>query len=307
MGCEKTLVVLLGPTGVGKTELSLRLASQFAAPIVSSDSRQFYRELQIGTAAPTPEQLQRVKHYFIGNKSVVEKYSCGQYELDAMALLEELFKQHDVVFLVGGSMLYIDAVCNGIDDLPTVDPMVRDDLQRLRAERGDDYMREQLRLVDPVYYNKVDLKNTKRIVHALEVYMMTQQPFSSFHRMQKKERPFRILKVGINCEREQLYERINARVDEMMRLGLEQEVRGLIAYRHENALDTVGYKELFAYIDGEWERDFAVEKIKKNTRNYAKKQLAWFKKDEAIKWFHRTEGDAVLHYLDACIKQSNDA
>ncbi len=302
MSGEKTLVVLLGPTGVGKTELSLSLAERFGAPIVSADSRQFYKDLKIGTAAPDDIQLKRVAHYFIGNKTLTDTYSCGQYEIDALALLEQLFLTNDVVFLVGGSMLYIDAVCNGIDDLPTVDPMVREEMQRVYHEKGADYLRNQLRLVDPVYYNKVDLKNTKRIIHALEIYMMTQRPFSSFHRQTKKERPFRILKVGLTRERAELYDCINRRVDEMMEKGLEAEAQSMLPYRNENALDTVGYKELFKYFDREWTKEFAVEKIKQNTRNYAKKQLAWFKKDESVRWFHPTEEQGVVEYLDSNIR-----
>lgn len=297
MSSEKTLVVLLGPTGVGKTALSLSLAEQFGTSIVSADSRQFYKDLKIGTAAPDEAQLARVTHYFVGNKSLTDVYSCGQYELDVLALLEQLFADNDVVFLVGGSMLYIDAVCNGIDDLPTVDPIVREEMQRVYREKGADFLRNQLRLVDPIYYNKVDLKNTKRIIHALEIYMMTQRPFSSFHSQTKKERPFRIVKVGLTRDRAELYDCINRRVDEMMAAGLESEARAMLPYRNENALDTVGYKELFKYFDGEWTREFAVEKIKQNTRNYAKKQIAWFKKDESVRWFHPSDSQGVVEYL----------
>ncbi len=297
MSGEKTLVVLLGPTGVGKTALSLSLAERFGASIVSADSRQFYKELKIGTAAPDEAQLARVTHYFIANKSLTDVYSCGQYELDVLALLEQLFVDNDVMFLVGGSMLYIDAVCKGIDDFPTVDPIVREEMQRIYQEKGADYLRNQLRLVDPIYYNKVDLKNTKRIIHALEIYMMTQRPFSSFHRQTKKERPFRIVKVGLTRDRAELYDCINRRVDEMMTAGLEAEARAMLPYRNENALDTVGYKELFKYFDGEWTKEFAVEKIKQNTRNYAKKQIAWFKKDESVRWFHPSDSQSVVEYL----------
>lgn len=293
----KTLVVLLGPTGVGKTELSLRLAEKLKSPIVSADSRQFYKELKIGTAAPTDVQLKRVAHYFIGNKSITESYSCGQYELDVLSLLSDLFLKNDIVFLVGGSMLYIDAVCNGIDDLPTIDPIVREEMQMVYKEKGLEFLRNQLRLVDPVYYNKVDLRNAKRIIHALEIYMMTKRPFSSFHKQTKKERPFRILKIGLNREREELYNRINERVDEMMSVGLEDEVRSLLPYKGENALDTVGYKELFNYFAGEWTKEFAVNKIKQNTRNYAKKQISWFGKDRSICWFHPSDYDKVENYL----------
>ncbi|MBO7254777.1 MAG: tRNA (adenosine(37)-N6)-dimethylallyltransferase MiaA [Paludibacteraceae bacterium] len=294
---EKTLVVLLGPTGVGKTELSLRLAEKLKSPIVSADSRQFYRELKIGTATPTDVQLKRVAHYFIANKSITETYSCGQYEIDALNLLSQLFLKNDVVFLVGGSMLYVDAVCKGIDDLPTIDPFVREEMQLLYKEKGLDFLRNQLKLVDPVYYKKVDLGNAKRIIHALEIYMMTKQPFSSFHKKTIKERPFHILKIGLNRDREELYGMINSRVDEMIKSGLENEVRGLLPYKEKNALNTVGYKELFKVFEGEWTIDFAIEKIKKNTRNYAKKQITWFKKDESVCWFHPSDYNAVENYL----------
>ncbi|MBQ7389161.1 MAG: tRNA (adenosine(37)-N6)-dimethylallyltransferase MiaA [Paludibacteraceae bacterium] len=299
---EKTLVVLLGATGVGKTELSLQLAEKFKSPIVSADSRQFYKELKIGTATPTDVQLQRVAHYFIANKSITETYSCGQYELDVLALLSNLFLTNDVIFLVGGSMLYIDAVCNGIDDLPTIDPLVREEMQNVYKKHGLEFLRNQLRLVDPVYYAKVDLRNAKRIIHALEIYMMTKRPFSSFHKQTKKERPFRIIKIGLTREREELYNRINARVDEMIANGLEDEARNLFPFRGENALDTVGYKEFFKYFDGEWTKNFAIEKIKQNTRNYAKKQIAWFNKDKTILWFHPSEYSKVEKCLSQMLK-----
>ncbi|MGM9817632.1 MAG: tRNA (adenosine(37)-N6)-dimethylallyltransferase MiaA [Paludibacteraceae bacterium] len=299
---EKTLVVLLGATGVGKTELSLQLAEKFKSPIVSADSRQFYKELKIGTATPTDVQLQRVAHYFIANKSITETYSCGQYELDVLALLSNLFLTNDVIFLVGGSMLYIDAVCNGIDDLPTIDPLVREEMQNVYKKHGLEFLRNQLRLVDPVYYAKVDLRNAKRIIHALEIYMMTKRPFSSFHKQTKKERPFRIIKIGLTREREELYNRINARVDEMIANGLEEEARNLFPFRGENALDTVGYKEFFKYFDGEWTKDFAIEKIKQNTRNYAKKQIAWFNKDKTILWFNPSEYSKVEKCLSQMLK-----
>lgn len=299
---EKTLVVLLGATGVGKTELSLQLAEKFKSPIVSADSRQFYKELKIGTATPTDVQLQRVAHYFIANKSITETYSCGQYELDVLALLSNLFLTNDVIFLVGGSMLYIDAVCNGIDDLPTIDPLVREEMQNVYKKHGLEFLRNQLRLVDPVYYAKVDLRNAKRIIHALEIYMMTKRPFSSFHKQTKKERPFRIIKIGLTREREELYNRINVRVDEMIANGLEDEARNLFPFRGENALDTVGYKEFFKYFDGEWTKNFAIEKIKQNTRNYAKKQIAWFNKDKTILWFHPSEYSKVEKCLSQMLK-----
>ena len=267
---RETLILLYGPTGVGKTGLSLWLSEHLGEiPIVSCDSRQFYREMRVGTAMPTEEQLNRAKHYFIANRSVTEPYSCGQYEQEVIPLLEKLFEEFPYVLMVGGSMLYIDAVCDGIADIPTILPEVREEVAVVYRERGIDYVRSQLKLVDPEYYGRVDLMNAKRMVHALEVYLQTSRPFSSFHGGGAKRRSFDILKVELQLPREELYERINARVDGMMCDGLLEEVRNLLPYRRENALNTVGYKEIFRYLDGEWELDFAVEKIKANTRNYA--------------------------------------
>lgn len=301
---NKNLVVLLGPTGVGKTSTSIRLAQSFDTAIVSADSRQVFREMKIGTAAPDEEQLKAVSHYFIGSKSIFERYSSGQYELDVIDLLKELYKKNDVVLLVGGSMLYIDAVCKGIDDLPTIDEDVRNDLLQLYKEKGLEYLRSQLRLLDPVYYKQVDLKNAKRILHALEICYMTQKPYSSLRTNPQKERPFNIIKVGLNCEREELYQKINNRVDAMLQMGLENEAKDLYRHKDLNSLNTVGYKELFRYFSGEWDYDFAVEMIKQNTRRYAKKQLSWFMKDENIEWFHPDSFDAIQNYVN---KKVNNA
>ena len=279
-----TLIVLIGPTGVGKTELSLQLAKLLSSPVISADSRQIYRDIPIGTAAPTPEELQAVRHYFIGTMSLDQYYSAAQYETDVMQLTGELFKTHDTLLLTGGSMMYVDAVTKGIDDIPTVDEDVRVMLKERLATEGLDALKAELRMIDPQYYATVDQQNPKRIVHALEIYYTSGLPFSSFRKNTKKERPFRILKFGLQRERQVLFERINRRVDQMMNDGLLDEARRVYDKRHLNSLNTVGYKELFRYIDGEWPLDMAVERIKKNTRVYAKKQMTWFAHDPEIIW-----------------------
>lgn len=279
-----TLIVLIGPTSVGKTELSLQLAKLLSSPVISADSRQIYRDIPIGTAAPTPEELQAVRHYFIGTMSLDQYYSAAQYETDVMQLTGELFKTHDTLLLTGGSMMYVDAVTKGIDDIPTVDEDVRVMLKERLATEGLDALKAELRMIDPQYYATVDQQNPKRIVHALEIYYTSGLPFSSFRKSTKKERPFRILKFGLQRERQVLFERINRRVDQMMNDGLLDEARQVYDKRHLNSLNTVGYKELFRYIDGEWPLDMAVERIKKNTRVYAKKQMTWFAHDPEIIW-----------------------
>ena len=279
-----TLIVLIGPTGVGKTELSLLLAKLLSSPVISADSRQIYRDIPIGTAAPTPEELKAVRHYFIGTMNLDQYYSAAQYEADVMQLTDELFKTHDTLLLTGGSMLYVDAVTKGIDDIPSVDDEVRLMLKERLDKEGLDALKAELRLIDPEYYSTVDLMNHKRIVHALEIYYTSGRPFSSFRTNTKKERPFRILKFGLRRERQVLFDRINRRVDQMMADGLLDEVRRVYPLRHLNSLNTVGYKELFHYLDGEWPLDMAVERIKKNTRVYAKKQMTWFAHDHEILW-----------------------
>lgn len=295
---KPTLVVLTGPTGIGKTELALTIAETYRTDIISADSRQLYADLTIGTAAPTAEQLARVKHYFVGTLRLDDYYSAARYETEVMELLTTLFEQHRVVVLTGGSMMYVDAVCNGIDDIPTVD----DDTRRLMADRyaqeGLDALCAELKLLDPEYYQTVDLKNPKRVVHALEICYMTGKTYTSFRTQQKKERPFRILKIGLQRDREELYERINHRVDIMMQEGLEEEARKVYPYRHLNALNTVGYKELFKYFDGEWTLPFAVEKIKQNSRIYSRKQMTWFRRDPDMVWFHPDQQAAILDYIN---------
>lgn len=279
-----TLYVLLGPTAVGKTEYALQMAEKLGSPILNCDSRQIYRGMEIGTAAPTKEQQQKVRHYFVGTHDIGSYYSAAQYEQDVLSLIEELKGTHQSLLLSGGSMMYLDAVCNGIDDIPSVDAEVRETL-RSRLEGGEiDKMRSELRLLDPDYYLSADTRNPKRVVHALEVCYTTGRPYSSFLTKQRKPRPFNIVKMGLRRERQDLFDRINRRVDAMMEDGLLDEARRLYPFRKENALNTVGYKELFRYLDGEWELPFAIEKIKKNTRDYAKKQMTWFAHDSEIKW-----------------------
>lgn len=298
-----TLLVLLGPTGVGKTELSLQLAEHFQTEIVSADSRQLFAELKIGTAAPTPEQLQRVPHHLVGTLHLNAYYSAAQYEVDAMSKLTELFKKHPVVILTGGSMMYIDAICKGIDDIPTVDAETRAFIVQKYETEGLEQLCNELRVLDPEYYRIVDLKNYKRILHALEICYMTGRTYTSFRTQSRKERPFQILKIGLTRDREELYERINNRVDEMMKEGLLDEVRSVLPYRQLNSLNTVGYKELFQFLDGEWPLDFAVEKIKQNSRIYSRKQMTWFKRDEEIQWFHPDRTKEVMDYLEQQIKE----
>ncbi len=293
-----SLVILLGPTGVGKTELSLRVAERLGSPIISSDSRQLYKELPIGTAAPTEEQMARVKHYMVGKLSLTDYYSASNFEEEVISLLSELHKTIPAVVMTGGSMMYIDAVCKGIDDIPTVTQEVRDSLYRQFEAEGLDPILAELRESDPAHYESVDRNNYKRVIHAVEICRMTGKPYSSFRTNTRKERPFRIIKIGLNRDRDELYDRINQRVDLMMREGLLEEARRAYPFRHLNSLNTVGYKELFKYISGEWPLDLAVEKIKRNSRVYARKQMTWFKRDPEITWFHPDETEALFAHLD---------
>lgn len=293
-----TLIVLLGPTGVGKTELSLRVASHVGSPIISADSRQLYKELVIGTAAPTAEQLARIKHYFVGTLSLTDYYNASQFEEEVLICLENLFQSTSNVVMTGGSMMYIDAVCNGIDELPTVSQEIRTNLMKRFEVEGLDPIREDLKRLDPQHYNEVDLNNYKRVIHALEICLMTGRPYSELRTNTKKTRPFRIIKIGLTRNREELCDRINARVDQMMRDGLLEEARHVYPYKHLNSLNTVGYKEMFNYLDGEWPLDFAIEKIKRNSRVYARKQMTWFKRDKEINWFHPDNIEGILTFLD---------
>ena len=293
----KTVIVLLGPTAVGKTNLSLRLAQQFDCPIISADSRQLYRDIPIITAAPTAEEQARVKHHFVGTLGLTDYYSAARYEEEVMALLAEHFKDHDVAVLTGGSMMYIDAVCNGIDDIPTVDEHTRALMMERYQREGLEALATELRLLDPEYYAQCDIRNPKRVIHALEICYMTGKTYTSFRVRQKKERPFRILKIGLQREREDLFDRINRRVTQMVEQGALEEVRRVMPYREENSLNTVGVKELLKVLDGEWELNFALDRLRKNTRVYAKKQMTWFKKDDTIHWFHPEHDEEILAFV----------
>lgn len=289
----KTLVVILGPTGVGKTELSLQVAERFGSPVINADSRQIYKDIEIGTAAPTAEELARVKHHFVHTLALDEYYSAAEYEKDVLALLDELFKTQDVAVLSGGSMMYIDAVTKGIDDIPTIDDETRSMMRQHYEEKGLEPLLAELQLLDPEYYEIVDKKNHKRVVHALEICYMTGKTYTSFRKNTTKVRPFRIVKFGLQRERENLFNRINQRVDKMMQDGLLDEVKSVYDQKHLNSLNTVGYKELFNVLDGEWELQMAVERIKKNTRVYAKKQMTWYKHDTDIHWLNADEMSAM--------------
>ena len=299
MSSAKKLIVMTGPTAVGKTDVCLQVARQFDIPIINADSRQLFRELKIGTAAPTEEQMAQVKHYFVGSLSIGDYYSASMYEQDILQLLDTLFQDSDYALLSGGSMMYIDAVCNGIDDIPTVDDKTRDTLKRRLEEEGLEPLVEELHRLDPEHWAIVDRQNPRRVVHALEICLMTGKTYTSFRKAEKKERPFQIIKIGLNRDREELYHRINVRVDQMMAQGLLNEVRAMNEYRNVNALNTVGYKELFNYLDGLWTLDEAVERIKGNTRRYARKQLTWFKRDLQMRWFHPDDIQNMLTYISS--------
>lgn len=293
-----TLIVLIGPTGVGKTELSLSIAEHFQTCILSADSRQLYQDLKIGTAAPTPSQLARVPHHFVGTLRLTDYYSAAQYEADVLEKLEELFQHNDTVVLTGGSMMYVDAVCKGIDDIPTVDKETRELMLQRYEEEGLETLCAELKILDPEYYQIVDLKNPKRVIHALEICYMTGKTYTSFRTQKHKERPFRIIQIGLTREREELYDRINRRVDEMMQEGLLEEAKSVYPFKHLNSLNTVGYKEIFNYLDGEWSLDFAIEKIKQNSRIYSRKQMTWFKRNPNIQWFHPEQKEEIMNYIN---------
>lgn len=291
------LIVITGPTAVGKTELCMELAQWLNVPIINADSRQMFRELKIGTAAPTDKQLQQVRHYFVGNLSISDYYSASMYEQDVNKLLAELFTTSNYALLTGGSMMYIDAVCNGIDDIPTVDETTRQLMKQRLAEEGLEALVEELKQLDPEHYEVVDRQNPRRVVHALEICHMTGKTYTSFRKAEKKQHPFQIVKIGLNRDRSELYERINLRVDKMIQNGLVEEARNLTSYRHANALNTLGYKELFNYFDGIWNLDEAIERIKGNTRRYARKQLTWFKRDATMRWFHPNDVELIKNYI----------
>lgn len=297
----KNLIVVLGPTGIGKTDLSIEIAEKYNTEIISSDSRQIYRDMVIGTAAPDNTQLARIKHHFIGILSPEDYYSAAQYETDVMSLLENLFTKYDNVVMTGGSMMYIDAVCKGIDDIPTIDSETRRMILERYETEGLEPLAAELKLLDPEYYATADIRNPKRVMHALEVCYMTGRTFTSFRTQTKKERPFNIIKTGLKREREELYDRINRRVDIMLENGLVEEVKKLEKYRNLNSLNTVGYKEIFKYLDGEYTLDFAADKIRQNSRIYSRKQMTWFKKDPETVWFHPEDKESIFRFIDSAI------
>ena len=306
MSSAKTLIVITGPTAVGKTALCLDIAQHFGIPIINADSRQIYKELKIGTASPTSEQLQLVPHYFVGSLSLTDYYSASLFEQQVLEILSRQFRSHDFALMAGGSMMYIDAVCDGIDDIPTVDDQTRETLKQRLKEEGLEALVEQLKELDPEYYAIVDRQNPRRVVHGLEICLMTGKTYTSFRKREKKERPFRIVKIGLNRPREELYDRINQRVDQMMQQGLLEEAKALYPMRQMNALNTVGYKELFDYLDGRWPLEEAVERIKGNTRRYARKQLTWYKKDPQIRWFHPDEKEQIISYISQDYEPRNN-
>ncbi len=294
----KRLIVLLGPTGVGKTELSIEIARHFHTSIISCDSRQIYREMRIGTAVPSREQLSAVPHFFIHTLSVKDYYNSWQFEQQALDKIRELHHTAEVVLLVGGSMMYIDALCKGIDDIPTIDPELREQLMNRMEVEGVEAIRDLLKKLDPVFYAQVDLNNAKRVLHAVEVCMMAGKPYSSLRTNQPKKREFDILKIGLNREKTELYDRIDKRVDIMLEEGLEGEARSLYPLRHLNPLNTVGYKEFFEYFDNKIDYEEVVRLIKRNSRRYAKKQLSWFRRDTAIHWFHPDDKENIFRWIE---------
>lgn len=296
---QKTLVLILGPTGVGKTELALRVAEHLDCPIINCDSRQIYRELPIGTAAPTLAEQQRVRHYFVGTHSLEEDYSAGQYERDVLDKLTILFADHDTVILTGGSMLYADAVCDGLDDLPTVSADVRASVQRAYEEHGIEWLQTEVQRLDPNYWDEVDRENPARLAHCIEISLTTGKPYSRLRTKTRKQRPFRIVKVGLDRPREELYARISERTRQMMEQGFLDEAKAVYDRRHLNSLQTVGYKELFGYLSGQYDLDRAIELIQQNTRHYAKRQLTWLRRDKAIQWLDaRDDYEKNLHIID---------
>lgn len=298
----KTLIVILGPTGIGKTELSLQVAEHLATPIINADSRQIFSEIPIGTAAPTREQQSRVKHYFVGNHHIDDYYSASMFEEDVMKTLEHIFKESDTALMSGGSMMYIDAVCNGIDDIPTIDEQTRATMKRRLETEGLAALLEELKVLDYEHWKIVDHNNPRRVVHALEICKMTGKTYTSFRQNITKKRPFNIVKIGLTLDRATLYDRINRRVEEMIEHGLEAEARNVYDKRELNALNTVGYKEMFEYFDGTTTLEEAIFKIQSNTRRYCRKQQTWFKRDPSIKWFNPCEIKEIIKHIDSCLK-----
>lgn len=302
----KTLVVIVGATAVGKTSTSIAIAKYLKTEIISADSRQLFKEMYIGTAVPEQEELNIVPHHFIQNLSIQDYYSSYDYERDVLCLLEELFIKYDTVVLTGGSMLYVDAVCKGIDDIPTISNRIREKVEEDYKKHGLEYLQKQLQQLDPVFYEQVDLQNPKRLLHAVEVCLEAGKPYSSLRKNQIKERPFNIVKIGLDRDREELYARINSRVDIMIASGLEQEAKRLYPLKGLNALKTVGYKEWFGYFDGEYDREEAVRLLKRNSRHYAKRQLSWFRRDESIQWFHPNDVETINQYIEKLLKREGE-
>ncbi len=298
---QQTLIVILGPTGISKTDLSIDIARALGTEIISSDSRQIYKELKLGTAVPSDDQLQKVKHHFIGHKSIYDYYNASMFEFEVLDLLDELYKKYNQVIMTGGSGMYIHAVCDGIDELPTIDNQLRDDLIQKYNKEGIESLRIQLKMLDPESYQNIDLKNPKRILKALEVTIQTGKPYSSFLTRPKKERPFHILKIGLQRERDELYHRINVRVDQMVQDGLVEEAQYFFKDRHLNSLNTVGYKELFEHFEGKISLTKAIELIKRNSRHYAKRQMSWFNRDQEIHWFHPEKKMDMMDFIKSKI------
>ena len=299
----KTLIVVVGPTGIGKSEISLRLAQHYHSGIISADSRQIYRELSIGTAVPSPEDLKDVPHYFIQTKSIHDYYNVSEYETEALMLIGRLFKTMNPLILTGGSMLYVDTVCKGIDDIPNVSPEIRNEVIKWYEKNGLEALQQRLLEIDPEYYRIADLNNPKRLLHAVEIHQMTGKPFTSFRKNIVRERPFRILKIGINQDRKVLYERINERVERMIESGLLEEAKTVYPHRKLNSMNTVGYKELFEYLDGNCSLDEAIDLIKRNTRKYARKQLTWFRGDSEISWFEPDQLQEIISFTEQKMKE----
>ncbi|WP_395803011.1 tRNA (adenosine(37)-N6)-dimethylallyltransferase MiaA [Daejeonella sp.] len=296
---NKTLIIIAGPTAIGKTALAIKLAQYYKTEIISADSRQFYKEMSIGTAKPSIEELKAAKHHLIDSHSVLNQFNAGDFEKESIKIINDLFINHNEVIMVGGSGLFINAVCYGFDPLPVASEEVREKLNKQFVENGITFLQDKLKTVDPEYFAQVDLNNPQRIIRALEVYQSTGKTYSSLRTNNKKQRPFNIIKIGLNDDREELYQRINLRVDEMVINGLFEEVESLKTYQHLNALNSVGYSEIFDFLDGKYSRDEAIEKIKQNTRRFAKRQLTWFNKSDDIKWFAPNQFEAIIQYLNS--------
>lgn len=299
----KTLIIIAGPTAIGKTAISIKLAQHFKTEIISADSRQFYREMSIGTAKPNQDELNAAKHHFIDSHTITDTFTAGNFEKEALKVLDVLFKQHNQVIMTGGSGLFINAVCNGFDDLPVASDEIRQQLNKELQEKGIEHLQDKLKLADPVYFAEVDINNPQRLIRALEVYQATGKTFSSYRSKSHKTRSFNIISIGLNSDRESLYQKINSRVDQMIEAGLVEEVKSLSKYRHLNALQTVGYSEIFDYLDGKCSLDIAIEQIKQNTRRFAKRQITWFKKTEQITWFDPSDYESILNFLNQLLDE----